>query len=226
MIQWDNLILLFFIFVEKCPAYPTELVFALDQSYGITEQRFNEMREVITSIVNDLNIRENNCPVGARVVVVSYDSGISYLIRWSDYHSKKQLLQLLSQIKYQMPKEARDIGNAMRFVARNVFKRMYGGANVRKVAVFFSNGQTSSRSSIITATMELSALDISSAVFAFNERVFLDEVFGVRTSLGNFFIFKIVVLVGWEWWGVGETLWLFESLYSLHSYMVARVPGI
>ncbi|XP_005863660.1 PREDICTED: collagen alpha-5(VI) chain [Myotis brandtii] len=163
---------------EKCPVYPTELVFALDQSRGITEQRFNEMRDVIISVVNDLNIRENNCPVGARVVVVSYDSGTSYLIRWSDYHTKKQLLQLLSQIKYRVPTEAQDIGNAMRFVARNVFKRTYAGANLRRVAVFFSNGEASSKSSIITATMELSALDISPAVFAFNERGFLDEAFG------------------------------------------------
>ncbi|XP_036917207.1 collagen alpha-5(VI) chain isoform X2 [Sturnira hondurensis] len=163
---------------EECPLYPTELVFALDQSYGITEPRFNEMRNIITSIVNDLNIRENNCPVGARVAVVSYDSDTSYLIRRSDYHSKKQLLQLLSQIKYKSPTAAQDIGNVMRFVARNVFKRTSVGANVRRVAVFFSNGQASSRSSIITATMELSALDISPTVFAFDGRDFLDEAFG------------------------------------------------
>ncbi|KAM5313946.1 collagen alpha-5(VI) chain [Glossophaga mutica] len=163
---------------QKCPLYPTDLVFALDQSYGITERRFNEMRNIITSIVSDLNIRENNCPVGARVAVVSYDSGTSYLIRRSDYHSKKQLLQLLSQIKYKSPTAAQDIGDAMRFVARNVFKRTSVGANVRRVAVFFSNGQASSRSSIITATMELSALDISPTVFAFNGRDFLDEAFG------------------------------------------------
>ncbi|XP_027955031.1 collagen alpha-5(VI) chain [Eumetopias jubatus] len=159
---------------EKCPVYPTELVFALDQSYGISEQRFNEMREIVTSIVSDLDIRESNCPVGARVVVVSYDSSTSYLIRGSDYCNKKQLLQLISQMKYRPPREARDIGNAMRFVARNVFKRTYAGANVRKVAVFFGNGQAASQSSIITATMEFSALDISPAVFAFNERIFLE----------------------------------------------------
>lgn len=175
--------------------YPTELVFALDQSYDSTEQKFNETRDIITSIVSDLTIRENNCPVGARVVVVSYDSGASYLIRWSDYHSKKQLVQLLSQIKYQIPTEAQDIGNAMRFVARNVFKRTYAGANVRRVAVFFSNGQEASRASVVTATMELNALDISPAVFAADERVFFNEAFGVRISLGNFFIFKTV----WYW---------------------------
>nr|XP_017202216.1 collagen alpha-5(VI) chain [Oryctolagus cuniculus] len=163
---------------EKCPVYPTELVFALDQASGITERRFNETRDMIASIISDLNIRENNCPVGARVTVVSYDSDVSYLIRGSDYRSKRQLLQFLYQIKYQVPTQPRDIGQAMRFVARNVFKRTGAGANVRRVAVFFSNGQAASKSSIITATMELSALDISPAVFAFNERVFLDEAFG------------------------------------------------
>ncbi|XP_077607009.1 collagen alpha-5(VI) chain [Crocuta crocuta] len=158
----------------RCPVYPTELVFALDQSYDVTEQRFNEMRKIITSIIKDLNIRESNCLVGARVVVVSYDSGTSYLIRGSDYRNKKQLLQLLSQIKYRPPTEAQDIGNAMRFVARNIFKRTYVGPNVRKVAVFFSSGQATSRSSVITATMEFNALDISPAVFALNERVFVE----------------------------------------------------
>ncbi|XP_076724313.2 collagen alpha-5(VI) chain [Callospermophilus lateralis] len=175
---------------EKCPAYPTELVFALDQSSGVTEQRFNEIKGIITSIVNDLHIRENNCPVGARVVVVSYDSDTNYLIRSSDYRTKKQLLRLLSQIKYQVPTEARDIGNAMRFVARHVFKRTYPGANVRRVAVFFSNGQAVSRSSILTATMEFSALDISPAVFAFNERVFLDEAFGFDNT-GTFQVIPV-----------------------------------
>ncbi|XP_045153631.1 collagen alpha-5(VI) chain [Echinops telfairi] len=174
----------------RCPVYPTELVFALDQSYGITEQRFNKIRGIVTSIVKDLNIRENNCPVGARVVVVSYDSDTSYLIRWSDYHSKKQLLQLLSQIGYQNPTKPQDIGNAMRFVARHVFKRTYAGANVRRVALFFSTGQAANKLSIITATMELNALDISPAVFTFNERDFLDEAFGFDNT-GTFQVIPV-----------------------------------
>ncbi|XP_029399663.1 collagen alpha-5(VI) chain isoform X2 [Mus pahari] len=182
---------------EKCPVYPTELVFALDQSSGITERRFNETRDTITSIVSDLNIRENNCPVGARVAVVSYDSDTSYLIRGSDYHSKKHLLQLLSQIKYQVSQKARDIGNAMRFVARNVFKRTSPGTNTRRVAVFFSNGQAASRASILTATMELNALDISLAVFAYNERVFLEEAFGFDDT-GTFQVIPVPPVGGYE----------------------------
>ncbi|XP_075404010.1 collagen alpha-5(VI) chain [Tenrec ecaudatus] len=175
---------------ERCPVYPTELVLALDQSYGITEQRFNEIRDIITSIVNDLNIRETNCPVGARVVVVSYDSDISYLIRWSDYHSKKQLLQLLSQLRYQNPTRPQDLGNAMRFVARHVFKRTYAGANMRRVALFFSTGQAANKLSILTATMELNALEVSPAVFTFNERDFLDEAFGFDNT-GTFQVIPI-----------------------------------
>ncbi|XP_007935007.2 collagen alpha-5(VI) chain [Orycteropus afer afer] len=188
---------------ERCPVYPTELVFALDQSYDITEQRFNETRDIIISLVNDLNIRENNCPVGARVVVVSYDSDTSYLIRGSDYHSKKQLLQLLSQIKYQIPTKAQDIGNAMRFVARNVFKRTHAGANMRRVALFFSTGQAVNKLPIITATMEFSALDISPAVFAFNERDFLDEAFG----FDNTGTFQVIPILPNEDYDPLERLW-------------------
>lgn len=162
---------------EKCPVYPTELVFALDQSYDATETRFMTMINIIRSIINELYIMENNCPVGARVTLVAFDSHVHYLIRGFDYHRKEQLLQLLSQIRYQPPTAAQDIGNAMRFVARNTFKRTRGGPNMRRVAVFFSNGQAADLSSVITATMEFSAWDISPAVLAINERVFPDEVF-------------------------------------------------
>lgn len=175
--------------------YPTELVFALDQSFDAGESRFNEMRDHIISIVEDLHTRTNNCPVGARVVVVSYDFTINYLIRQFDYHNKKQLIQLLSQINYQPPTGAQDIGSAMRFVARNVFKHTSAGTNVRRVAVFFSNAQTINMASVITATMEFSGLDISLAVMAVNERIFLDA-FEVRNSLGNYFMFGILILMG------------------------------
>ncbi|XP_054991022.1 collagen alpha-5(VI) chain [Sorex araneus] len=157
---------------ERCPVYPTELVFALDQSIDNEESRFKEMCDHIISIVESLHTRTNNCPVGARVVVVSYGLHTHYLIRQFDYHSKKQLLQLLSQIKYQPPTGPQDIGSSMRFVARNVFKRTPAGVNVRRVAVFFSNARNVRMSSIITATMEFSGLDISLAVIALNERIF------------------------------------------------------
>ncbi|KAG8516235.1 Collagen alpha-5(VI) chain [Galemys pyrenaicus] len=196
--------------VEKCPVYPTELVFALDQSYDSTEQRFNRMVDFISSIIDRLNIMENNCPVGARVTVTAYDSYAWYLIRWFDYRNKKQLLQQLSQIKHQPPRAAQDIGNAMRFVARNIFKRTHAGPSVRRVAVFFSNRQAASLSSIITATMEFSALDIRPAVITFSERALLDEAFEFDNT-GTFQVIPIPPYGGYE---PTERLWRCTFCYD------------
>uniref|UniRef100_A0A4X2M5L5 Collagen alpha-5(VI) chain n=1 Tax=Vombatus ursinus TaxID=29139 RepID=A0A4X2M5L5_VOMUR len=157
----------------KCPVYPTELVFALD----VSRQRFEVVKNMTISIVKDLKIRENNCPMGAKVAVLSYSSDSRYLVRWSDYSSKRQLLQKLSRMTFQQPSYSRDLGNAMIFVARNVFKRTLPGPNVRRLTVFFSDNQSPDMSSIITATMEFSGLNIIPAVFAFNEMFALEEAF-------------------------------------------------
>ncbi|KAL8165475.1 UNVERIFIED_CONTAM: hypothetical protein K2H54_045826, partial [Gekko kuhli] len=152
---------------QECPVYPTELVFALDVSQDTTPAIFEQMREIIITIVNNTRIRESNCPVGARVAVVSYNSNTHHLIRFSDFKSKKRLLQELRSLSYQRSSSGRDIGGSMRFVARNVFKRAPFGANMRKVAVFFSNGQSANTVSINTAVLEFSALDILPVVIAF-----------------------------------------------------------
>ncbi|XP_036616386.1 collagen alpha-5(VI) chain [Trichosurus vulpecula] len=157
----------------KCPVYPTELVFALD----VSRQRFEVVKNMTISIVKDLKIRENNCPVGAKVAVLSYGSDSRYLIRWSDYSSKRQLLQKLSRMTFERPSYSRDLGDAMVFVARNVFKRTLPGPNVRRLTVFFSDSQSPDMSSIITATMEFSGLNIIPAVFAFNEMFALEQAF-------------------------------------------------
>ncbi|XP_008067980.1 collagen alpha-5(VI) chain [Carlito syrichta] len=170
---------------DTCPVYPTELVFALDDSSDVTEQRFNRTRDLVTSIVRDLAVREDSCPVGARVAVVAYGSATRYLLRWSDHRRKRQLLQHLAQMEHGHAAGPRDLGGAMRFVARHVFKRSLAGPNVRRVAVFFSHGQTASQSSALTATMEFSALGISPAVFASSDRGFLEDAFGFD-NIGTF----------------------------------------
>nr|XP_056713046.1 collagen alpha-6(VI) chain [Euleptes europaea] len=152
---------------QVCPVYPTELVFALDVSQDTTPAIFERMREIIIEIVNSTRIRWSNCPVGARVAVVSYNSNTHHLIRFSDFKDKRQLLQELKSLSYQRSSSGRDIGGSMRFVARHVFKRTLQGANLRKVAVFFSNGQSTNTVSINTAVLELSALDILPVVIAF-----------------------------------------------------------
>ncbi|XP_031796084.1 collagen alpha-5(VI) chain isoform X2 [Sarcophilus harrisii] len=158
---------------DKCPVYPTELVFALD----VSKQRFEVVKNMTISILKDLKIRENNCPIGAKVAVLSYGSESRYLIRWSDYSSKRQLLQKLSRMTFERSPYSRDLGDAMLFVARNVFKRTLPGPNVRRLTVFFSDNQSPDITSIITATMEFSGLNIIPAVFVFNEMFGLEEAF-------------------------------------------------
>ncbi|XP_063160051.1 collagen alpha-6(VI) chain-like [Candoia aspera] len=159
--------LICFLEIPKCPAYPTELVFALDVSQDTTSEIFQEMRKTVIDIVNQTNIRESNCPAGARVAVVSFSSNTNYLIRFTDFQSKSKLLQELKGVSFQRTTNRRDIGGSMRFVARHLFKRTLQGANTRKVAVFFSSGDSDNPDSIGTAVLEFSALDIQPAVISF-----------------------------------------------------------
>ncbi|KAJ6666487.1 hypothetical protein lerEdw1_020210 [Lerista edwardsae] len=165
-----------------CPVYPTELVFALDASQDVTPRIFEQMRDIIIAIVNNTKIRDSNCPVGARVAVVSYRSSTQYLIRFSDFHTKGRLLQELKALSYQRSTDRRDIGGSMRFVARNVFKRTLQSPNVRKIAVFFSNGESSNSASINTAVLEFSALDILPVVIAFKRIPAVNRAFEMDDS--------------------------------------------
>lgn len=111
------------------------------------KQRFNEMRDIITSIVGDLHIRESNCPVGARVVVVSYNSGTSYLIRGSDYRSKRffsfsQISKLWGSRGHWECDEVCGLGTSLSGRLQEPMCREL---------LCFSNGQAASRSSVITA---------------------------------------------------------------------------
>ncbi|KAH0627280.1 hypothetical protein JD844_002803 [Phrynosoma platyrhinos] len=174
----------------ECPVYPTELVFALDVSQDTTPQLFQRMKNIVIEVVNNTKIRESNCPVGARLAVVSFSSETHHLIRFSDFHSKSQLLRELSALSYQRSTNKRDLGGSMRYVARNIFKRTLPGANVRKVAVFFSNGPSVNPDSINTAVLEFSALDLVLAVITFNNITEVNHPLMVRRSI-IFYLFHI-----------------------------------
>ncbi|KAL2084692.1 hypothetical protein ACEWY4_020210 [Coilia grayii] len=150
-----------------CPAYPTELVIALDMSEDVTPEVFERMRATVHHLLEDISIAESNCPRGARVAVVSYSSSVKYLIRFSDYHQRKHLLTEVNNIALERTSNRRNIGAAMRFVARHVFKRTRKGLLMRKVAVFITNGASQDAKSINTAVLELKAHDIHPAVIAF-----------------------------------------------------------
>ncbi|XP_074844398.1 collagen alpha-6(VI) chain [Carettochelys insculpta] len=163
----------------ECPVYPTELVFALDTSQQVTPQLFEIMREIIITTVNDIKIRDSNCPVGARVAVVSYSSTTHYLIRFSEFSNKNQLLNKLKNLAYERSSSEGAISKAMRFVAWNVFKRIPQGPNVRKVAVFFSSGPSADKTSINTAFLQYMAFDILPIVITFNDAPIISRAFAM-----------------------------------------------
>uniref|UniRef100_A0A673JVH3 Collagen alpha-6(VI) chain-like n=1 Tax=Sinocyclocheilus rhinocerous TaxID=307959 RepID=A0A673JVH3_9TELE len=152
----------------RCPVYPTDLVIALDMSAGVTSQVFERMSSAAQSLLEDISIAETNCPQGARVSVISYSSESRNLIRFADHLKKKSLLEAVRAFALERTTKTRDIGQAMSFVARNIFKRVRKGRLMRKVAVFFTNGPSRDESSLATAMLEFKAADIGLGVIALN----------------------------------------------------------
>ncbi|GAB1294611.1 Collagen alpha-6(VI) chain [Apodemus speciosus] len=163
----------------ECPVHPTELVFVLDQSRDVTEQDFERMKGMMVSLVRDVKVREASCPVGARVAILAYSSHTSHLIRFSDAYRKDRLLREIKALPYERSSDSREIGKAMRFISRNVFKRTLPGAHVRRIATFFSGGQSADAQTITTAAMEFSALDIVPVVIAFSSVPSVKRAFSI-----------------------------------------------
>lgn len=164
---------------DTCPVYPTEVVFALDMSEGVTPAAFERMRNIVMSLLKAIKISESNCPTGARVSIVSFNTNTRYLIRFSEFQKHNLLLQAVQSIPLERSTGKRNIGAAMRFVARNVFKRVRQGILTRKVAVFFANGPSQEDVVISTAVLELSAWDITPVVIAFTELPNVRRAFSV-----------------------------------------------
>ncbi|XP_042636263.1 collagen alpha-4(VI) chain-like [Orycteropus afer afer] len=162
--------------VSKCPAFPTEVVFALDMSNDVSQLDFERMRDILLSLLLKMEISETNCPTGARVAIVSYSDKTDYLVRFSDYKGKTALLQAVRKIPLAQSSGRRSLGTTMRFVGRHAFKRVRSGLLMRKVAVFFDVGWIYDTASINIATLELSALDIIPVVITFTKEHNLPDV--------------------------------------------------
>lgn len=165
-----------------CPVYPTELVIGLDMSQDVTPAAFERQRAAVLSLIDDIAIAESNCPTGARVAVVGYSSYIKHLIRFQDYHRKKQLIESVKNIAMERSDNGRKLGTAMRFVGQNIFKRVRAGAMTRKVAVFFSGGAAQDVSDVVTAVMEYRGLDIVPAVVSLRNDPALSQAMQVGAS--------------------------------------------
>ncbi|KAH1166473.1 hypothetical protein KIL84_015645 [Mauremys mutica] len=138
-------------------------------SEDVTLAAFERMRDIVISLLRVIKLSESNCPTGARVSIVSYNTNTKYLIRFSEFQRNNLLLEAVQRIPLERSSGRRNIGVAMRFIARNVFKRIRQGVLVRKVAIFFTSGPSQDATSINTAVLEFSALDITPVVIAFSE---------------------------------------------------------
>ncbi|XP_026139557.1 collagen alpha-6(VI) chain isoform X2 [Carassius auratus] len=150
----------------KCPAYPTDLVIGLDMSEDVQPQGFERMRSVVLRLLDNIHIAESNCPMGARVAVVAYSSYTKYLIRFTDYRRKNQLIDAVNNIALERTSNRRNLGAAMRFVGRNVLKRVRKGILMRKVAIFLTAGESQDSTSLTTAILEYKALNIKLGVIS------------------------------------------------------------
>ncbi|XDC70799.1 hypothetical protein R6Z07F_001972 [Ovis aries] len=127
------------------------------------EAKLSSMKEGATEISG------SNCPAGARVATVSESNGTDYLVCLSDCKAGPALLRAVRRLSLAGSLLSRRLGDAMRFVARHVFKRVRAGHLLRKVAVFFKAGPTRDAGSISTTRLELSVLDITAVVITFTE---------------------------------------------------------
>ncbi|XP_067857044.1 collagen alpha-6(VI) chain-like [Heptranchias perlo] len=173
-----------------CPVYPTELAIALDVSADITQTIFERIKRMAINFVQDLKIAGSTCPAGARVAILTYNSMAKTFIRFSDFRTKQKLLEGLQNLAYERSTSRRNIGAAMRFVARNTFKHLRGGLLVRKVAVFFTNGPSQETSVITTAALEFSALDITPVIISFDNVPEIQRAFEIDDRR----MFRVVVL--------------------------------
>lgn len=140
---------------KECPVYPTELAFALDTAAGGNADTFNRMKDTVVSIVNNITIAESNCPRGARVALVTYNSEVTTEIRFADSRKKNELVKQIKDLQFVQTSKQRSLETAMGFVARNTFKRARSGFLMRKVAVFFTNGPTRASPRLNEAVLRL-----------------------------------------------------------------------
>ncbi|XP_053554835.1 collagen alpha-3(VI) chain isoform X3 [Bombina bombina] len=175
---------------KECPVFPTDLAFVVDTSSDVNRNAFNNMKEAVLRVVNELAITESNCPRGARVALLTYNSDVTTEIRFSDALRKPALLQEIRNLQPKQTSKQRSLESAMAFVARNTFKRARGGFLLRKVAVFFSNGQTKASQQLNEAVLKLYDAGVSS-VFLTNRE---DRVLSNALQVNNTAVGQAIVL--------------------------------
>ncbi|NXW68423.1 CO6A3 protein, partial [Hirundo rustica] len=171
---------------KECPVFPTELAFAIDTSSGVVREVFNRMKQTVLRVVNNLTIAESNCPRGARVALVTYNNEVTTEIRFADARKKSSLLQQIQNFQATLTTKPRSLETAMSFVARNTFKRARSGFLMRKVAVFFSNGDTRASPQLNDAVLKLYDAGVVPVFLTSRQDAVLDRALEINnTAVGH-----------------------------------------
>eukprot|EP00076_Gallus_gallus_P023012 XP_015144630.1 collagen alpha-3(VI) chain isoform X2 [Gallus gallus] len=171
---------------KECPVFPTELAFAIDTSSGVGRDVFNRMKQTVLRVVSNLTIAESNCPRGARVALVTYNNEVTTEIRFADARKKSSLLQQIQNFQATLTTKPRSLETAMSFVARNTFKRARSGFLMRKVAVFFSNGETRASPQLNDAVLKLYDAGVTPVFLTSRQDAVLERALEINnTAVGH-----------------------------------------
>ncbi|KAG8559227.1 hypothetical protein GDO81_017268 [Engystomops pustulosus] len=174
---------------KECPVYPTDLVFAIDTSTDVNRNQFNNMKDAVLKMVNQLTITDSNCPRGARVALLTYNSEVITEVRFSEGLRKPALLKVIEDLQLKTNSKQRSLDTVMSFVARNTFKRARGGFLARKVAVFFSNAPTRGSVQLNEAVLKLYDASVASVFLTTREDRALGNALKVNnTDVGQAFV--------------------------------------
>uniref|UniRef100_A0A8C3LWH4 Collagen alpha-3(VI) chain n=1 Tax=Chrysolophus pictus TaxID=9089 RepID=A0A8C3LWH4_CHRPC len=172
--------------IPQCPVFPTELAFAIDTSSGVGRDVFNRMKQTVLRVVSNLTIAESNCPRGARVALVTYNNEVTTEIRFADARKKSSLLQQIQNFQATLTTKPRSLETAMSFVARNTFKRARSGFLMRKVAVFFSNGETRASPQLNDAVLKLYDAGVTPVFLTSRQDAVLERALEINnTAVGH-----------------------------------------
>ncbi|XP_074514579.1 collagen alpha-3(VI) chain isoform X4 [Sebastes fasciatus] len=176
---------------QECPLYPTELAFALDASEGVGKA-FDNMRNTVLRLVEDITISESNCPRGARVALTLYNNEVTTEIRFADAIKKRALVQRIEGLQPLQTRKTRSLETAMSFVAQNTFKRVRSGFLMRKVAIFFVGGTVSQQSAqkVTNAALRLHDAGIAT-LFLVNRD---DRTLRTALQVNNTALAQVIVL--------------------------------
>uniref|UniRef100_A0ACB8GEM4 Collagen alpha-3(VI) chain n=1 Tax=Sphaerodactylus townsendi TaxID=933632 RepID=A0ACB8GEM4_9SAUR len=150
------------------------------------------MKQAVLAIVNNLTIAESNCPRGARVALVTYNSELTTEIRFADSRKKTNLLKQIEALRAIQTTKQRSLETAMSFVARNTFKRARSGFLMRKVAVFFSNGPTRASPQLNEAMMKLYDAGVVPVFLTNRDDRALSNALQINNSIGG----QVIVFSG------------------------------